>query len=90
MIVRNAPVQMKGDESARDASCGSIRPTAPQQRDVLRLALMIDGHRGQVRRWYRTETIAEFGSRTPQELCALGLGGLVVSYLEQILRGNRD
>ncbi len=87
--MRNALVQMNHDEIARDAGCGSVELAASHQRDVLRLALMIDRHGGQVRRWYRTENIAEFGGRTPRELCTLGFGGLVVSYLEQILHGNR-
>jgi hypothetical protein len=84
LIMRNAQVQMKRDESA-----DSIGPTASHRRDVLRLALMIDRDGGRVRRWYRAETIAEFGGRTPQEMCSLGFGGLVVYYLEQILHGNR-
>ncbi|RUL66005.1 hypothetical protein EKH79_04715 [Dyella dinghuensis] len=75
---------MKRDESTR-----SVWPAVPQRRDVLRLALMIDRDSGRVRRWYRAETIAEFGGRTPQEMCACGFGGLVVYYLEQILHGNR-
>jgi hypothetical protein len=87
--MRNAPVQMKHDEIARDDARSSVERTTSHQRDVLRLALMIDRHGGRVRRWYRAENIAEFGSRTPQEMCALGFGGLVVSYLEQILHGNR-
>jgi hypothetical protein len=88
--MRNASVQMKGDEGTSDAARFAIERTSSHQRDVLRLALMIDRHGGRVRRWYRAETIAEFDGRTPQELCALGFGGLVVSYLEQILRGTRD
>jgi hypothetical protein len=90
VIMRDALVQMKRNESARNAARFSLGPTASHQRDVLRLALKIDRDGGRVRRWYRAETIDEFGGRTPQELCALGFGGLVVSYLEQILRGNRD
>jgi hypothetical protein len=89
VIMRNARVQMKRDGSATDATRGSNGPTASHRRDVLRLALMIDRDGGRVRRWYRAETIAEFGGRTPQEMCALGFGGLVVYYLEQILHGNR-
>jgi hypothetical protein len=89
VIMRNARVQMKRDGSATDAARGSNGPTASHRRDVLRLALMIDRDGGRVRRWYRAETIAEFGGRTPQEMCALGFGGLVVYYLEQILHGNR-
>ncbi len=89
MIVCDALVQMKRDESTSDAAPFSIDSTASRRRDVLRLAMLIDHHGGRVRRWYRAENIAEFGGRTPQELCTLGFGGLVVSYLEQILRGNR-
>jgi hypothetical protein len=88
--MRNASVQMKRDEGTGDAARFSVQGAPSHQRDVLRLALMIDRHGGRVRRWYRAETIDEFDGRTPQELCSLGFGGLVVSYLEQILRGTRD
>lgn len=74
-------------ERARYARSLLIRP--PDRREVLRLALLIEHHGGRVRRWFRHDAIVEFGNLTPQELCDLGLGGLLITYLRQIMQGVR-
>jgi hypothetical protein len=68
----------------------SVARETTHRDEIFRLALMIEGDIGHVRHWYGEEAIEEFGCLTPQELCEAGLGGLLVAYLQQILRGQRD
>lgn len=57
--------------------------------DVLRTAARLEPDPGRAMAWYRDVPIAELGSRTANELVALGQSDAVTAFLRAIADGRR-
>jgi hypothetical protein len=84
-VIAFRPYEKVAPDAQRARSMSHVQ-YGPQ---ICRLAIEIEGDVRRMWQWYREDAIAEFHDLTAQGMCELGLGAMVIAYLQQIKRGQR-